>query len=213
MTQKKSIKKLRNSLLTKQKILDSLTQYILSNGFKGLGMNAVAKEAGVSKMLIYRYFTNMDGLIEAFILSGRLTTIFKPERLAELEQMNPNERVNIWARRLIGVARELRQQQLMKAMLLWELSENNKVLTAFTATRNEQLAKMITASATEWGEDTAAITAILSAGIVYLALAEDKRKKYADLDLTNDEVWQRIENALEFIYAAINNTLNKITKK
>lgn len=209
MPAKKKQKTVRRSSITKGKILDAVENLILSDGFKSLGVNAIAARAGVSKMLIYRYFTGMEGLIEEFILSGRLTTIFKPERLAELEQMDPENRGNIWANRLIGVARELRLQQIMKAMLLWELSENNSLLTSFTKTRNEQLAKMIAASATKKNIDTSAITAILSAGIVYLILAEDKRKIYADLDLTKDITWNRIEEALQFIYKAINNETEK----
>ena len=199
----------RGRSATQEKILDAVEQLIVSQGFSSLGVNAIAEKAGVSKILIYRYFNGIDGLIAAFVLSGRLNTIFKPERLAELVSMKSEDRGEIWARRLAGVARELRQKKAMKAMLLWELSANNDLLTRFTKTRNEQLSKMIAASATRKEIDTAAITAILSAGIVYLALAEDKRKKYADLDLTKDDTWHRIEKALEFIYKAINHEIGE----
>jgi AcrR family transcriptional regulator len=194
---------------TKGRIIDAFAEIITEQGFKGLGINAIADKAGVGKVLIYRYFGGIEGVLKAYLLSGKLGTIFKPERLEELTQMRPQDRGYVWAKRLIGVAQELRKNPAIKALLLWELSENNEVLTAYTKYRNEQLSEMIEKSNTLPTIDTEAITSLLSSAVVYLALAEDKRKHYITMDLQQETSWERIEKAISFIYEAINEKIER----
>ena len=40
----------------------------LESGLESLGLNAVAQRAGVSKMLIYRYFGSLEDLIAQYII-------------------------------------------------------------------------------------------------------------------------------------------------
>ena len=53
---------LRNRKATEQRLLSAIQELIEESGFEKLGINAVASKAGVSKMLIYRYFGSLDGL-------------------------------------------------------------------------------------------------------------------------------------------------------
>ena len=53
---------------TEKKILDAIGSIITGDGFEGIGINAVAQKAGVSKMLIYRYFGGLDELISSYLL-------------------------------------------------------------------------------------------------------------------------------------------------
>ena len=53
---------------TEKKILDAVGSIIASDGFEGIGINAVAQQAGVSKMLIYRYFEGLNELISSYLL-------------------------------------------------------------------------------------------------------------------------------------------------
>ena len=62
--EKETIKNRKN---TEQLLLDAVQALVEENGFEGLGVNAVATKAGVSKMLIYRYFGSLDELIAAYI--------------------------------------------------------------------------------------------------------------------------------------------------
>ena len=55
--------------LTQQKILQAVDNIIANDGFERLGVNAIAQKAGVSKMLIYRYFGGLDDLIAQYLLS------------------------------------------------------------------------------------------------------------------------------------------------
>jgi AcrR family transcriptional regulator len=58
---------MKNKEVTKRKLLDAVGSIIKTKGFGGLGVNKVAKAAGVSKILIYRYFGTYNQLIITYV--------------------------------------------------------------------------------------------------------------------------------------------------
>ena len=54
---------MKDKELTQEKILEAVDNIIANDGFERVGVNAIAQKAGVSKMLIYRYFGGLDELI------------------------------------------------------------------------------------------------------------------------------------------------------
>jgi len=48
---------------TEKKIYDTFLSILKDKGPQGIGINAITKEAGVSKELVYRYFGGLKGLL------------------------------------------------------------------------------------------------------------------------------------------------------
>ncbi len=65
---------MKNKENTKRKLLDAVGVIIKRDGFNGLGVNKVAKLAGVSKILIYRYFGNFDQLVKSYVAEKNFWT-------------------------------------------------------------------------------------------------------------------------------------------
>ena len=57
----------RSRQQSEKKLISAVGELIAEIGFENLGINQVAKKAGFSKNLIYRYFDSLDGLIYAYI--------------------------------------------------------------------------------------------------------------------------------------------------
>ena len=57
---------MKNKEATKHRLITAVGTLLAREGFGALGINAVADEAGVDKVLIYRYFGGMDELLSAF---------------------------------------------------------------------------------------------------------------------------------------------------
>ena len=55
----------RNRDETSARLLAAVGEVLARDGFAALGVNAVAKQAGVDKVLIYRYFGGLPELIQA----------------------------------------------------------------------------------------------------------------------------------------------------
>ena len=59
---------MKNREQTEEKILEAVGSIIENQGFEKVGINAIATEAGVSKMLIYRYFGGVEELIAQYLI-------------------------------------------------------------------------------------------------------------------------------------------------
>ncbi len=55
----------RDKGATRQRLLEAVGTLLSRDGFGALGVNAVAREAGVDKVLIYRYYGGMADLWRA----------------------------------------------------------------------------------------------------------------------------------------------------
>ena len=60
----------RSRPLTEQKFQNAVLQLVAEQGCSGIGVNNVAQVAGADKVLIYRYFGNIDGLLQR-VAEGR----------------------------------------------------------------------------------------------------------------------------------------------
>lgn len=80
----------KNRQATEMTLITAVNDIIEESGFEGLGINAVAAKAKVSKMLIYRYFNSLDGLIAAYIQQNDYWINFD-EELPDLQ--SPNQKI------------------------------------------------------------------------------------------------------------------------
>lgn len=58
---------MKNRANTEQKLIKAVDHIVNVKGFRGLGVNKVAKQAGVSKILIYRYFGSFERLLKCCV--------------------------------------------------------------------------------------------------------------------------------------------------
>ena len=56
---------------TEERILAAVGTVLARDGFGAVGVNAIAREAGVDKVLIYRYFGGLPELLQRWGASGR----------------------------------------------------------------------------------------------------------------------------------------------
>lgn len=61
----------RNRPLTESRIREAALRILRRDGFEGWGVNHVAREANVDKVLLYRYFKGLDGLLSEILRSTR----------------------------------------------------------------------------------------------------------------------------------------------
>ena len=53
----------RDRAATEERILTAVGEVLARDGFAAIGVNAIAKQAGVDKVLIYRYFGGLPELL------------------------------------------------------------------------------------------------------------------------------------------------------
>ncbi|MDD9303442.1 MAG: TetR/AcrR family transcriptional regulator [Desulfobacter sp.] len=112
---------------TKAKLVKAVGKVLALDGFKGLGINKVARRAGVDKVLVYRYFNGLPGLVSAY----SQTVDFWPD-VDELmgpdpdrvKAMPPDRQV---AHFFKAYAAALKKRPLTQDILAWELLGKNEL--------------------------------------------------------------------------------------
>jgi len=185
---------------TEEKILTAIDELVHKEGFSSLGINSIARQAGVSKVLIYRYFNDFDGLLEAWAL--------KHSYWAE-EEFCGDINGDDWKQEsfavLQGHAEKLRSDKLRREVLRWLLSE--KTVAGDRAMEKMEaeglaLMEMFDKRRIQENEseiDANALIAILIAGINYLSLYSDHCSIFNGVKIDSDEGWKRLESCIQSI--------------
>jgi len=184
---------------TEARILQAATDIVARDGFGALGINTVAREAGVDKQLVYRYFGGLEGLLER--LGGDLRLWLGKAADAEIRGDSYGEVITGQLRAHLDA---LRDNPLVQAALAWELVERSEAVARLGAAKNDAIREWFgrvraAAGPAPDGLDAPAINAILLAGMHHLVLRARTAGDFAGIDLTHADSWARIDAALAAI--------------
>jgi AcrR family transcriptional regulator len=158
----------------------------------------VAREAGVDKVLVYRYFGGVPQLLSALASQRPLWPTFE-----EVIGTNALGAADLSAeelafRFLAGLVRELRQRPLSLAILRAELVEQNTLTRELSRAREKWADDMLEylQSAGVSADSVAPVAAILSAGLLHLLLNPALADAFGSVDLKHEDGWKKMEEAV-----------------
>ncbi|MCB2196205.1 MAG: TetR/AcrR family transcriptional regulator [Bacteroidetes bacterium] len=199
---KKDTSTQRNKELSKQKLIEAVGNIIFREGFKGIGINAIAKEANLDKVLIYRYFGGLNGLLKAFAKQKDFYINISNRLHDEIEKVQKSELKSLIVEILITQLRELRKDRELQELMLWEMMEKNELTIAIAKEREEkgyELSSKLKTKMDLTNGETDAIMALLVSGIYYLVLRSKTVDMFNGVELNSEKGWQKIENAIKQI--------------
>lgn len=179
---------------TKQRIVTALENIIKTKGFEGLGINSLAQEAGISKMLIYRYYGGLNELIGNYI-EERDWWINADADLLKSEQLEKSLK-EMYHRQID----RLRNNVILRRLYRWELSTENPITDKLRKKREDNGKNLIDRVAKLTNIPTAEIAplaSILSAAISDLALMEDLTVTYNGIELYSEKGWKQIKEGID----------------
>ena len=192
----------RDRQATEKKILEAVGRILAEKGFHNVGINAVARQARIDKVLIYRYFGGMPELLRAYAEAGSYWPTIEevaggdPGRLRGLP---PQEAV---ATLLCNFARAVRKRPVTLEILAWEAIERNELTKVLEKVRKDftkKLYRVISVNGSRAAGDMAAIVTLVRAGINYLAVRSRKVGSYGAVNIRSEAGWQRLESAIRVI--------------
>lgn len=186
----------KNRQATEFTLIKAVDDIIEENGFEGLGINAIAAKAKVSKMLIYRYFNSLDGLIAAYIRQNDYWINFN-EELPDKEHLSEFIK-QIFKRQII----QLRESYTLKRLYRWELSTDNKFVKELRDKREEKglwLIEAVSRFSKHPQKETAAMASLITAAISYLALLEENCQVYNGLKIQQETGWEQLEEGINLL--------------
>ncbi|RYC68479.1 MULTISPECIES: TetR/AcrR family transcriptional regulator [Spirosoma] len=194
----------RNRAKTTQRIVEALEEVIAERGLEGVGVNRVAEKANVSKVLIYRYFGGMEGLLEYYVKMGKLFPVFNPAVLDQIRPLHDSDVARIWYRQVIQTYRYFRTFKAAREVLKATVIENDSIAETAARAQDEEMTRLVSQLSFVKGADTQAISAVILGAMTYLTIMAQNDRTMISIDLRSEEGWKRIENAVKAIYIALN---------
>lgn len=190
----------RDREATEKRLLDTIGQMIIEQGFEKIGINAVSAQSGVSKILIYRYFNSIDGLIAAYIRKHDfwLNTSFE---FSDTVQMLPTIKEMFYKH-----IERLRIDPVLRKLYRWELSCNNDIIKSLREQREKVGMNLIEQVCTLSGrpkQEIAVLSAIITTSTTYLAMLGDYCPVFNGISIDDDNGWKQI-------YKEVVNLLDKL---
>ena len=186
----------RNRKATEKRLLETIGQMIAENGFEQIGINAVATQSGVSKILIYRYFGSVEGLIAAYIQQHDFWINFSFE-------FPGREQLPAFLKKMFqGQIEQLRNNPTLKRLYRWELFSDNEMIAKLREQREKTGVELIdiVTKLTGFPRNEIEVTAtILSASVTYLAMLGEFCPVYNGITINQDTGWRQISDEIDAI--------------
>ena len=189
----------RDREATRTRLIEAVGTLLAREGFTRLGVNAVAREAGVDKVLIYRYFGGLPELIVAFGRDGNFWPSIKELAggdVVAFGQLPLAEQLSRLGKNFMAA---IRNRPLTQEILAWEMIERNELTAELETIRENTMMNFFEMffRTTDKGPDIAAMGAIIGAGISYLVSRGRKIRFYNGIDLDSEAGWQRLQGAID----------------
>ena len=192
----------RDRAATEARILAAVGEVLARDGFGGIGVNAVAKQAGVDKVLIYRYFGGLPELLKTWGRSGRfwpgIDELLGDDAAAFLA-LPAAER---YARFMEHFIDGLRARPLTLEILAAEVLERNE-LTAILETEREawgeQAGRLLGGPDFAQRPELRGLTILLISGVQYLLLRGRRIRIFGGLNIQSDEGWAALKASVRLM--------------
>jgi AcrR family transcriptional regulator len=188
---------------TRARILGAVGELLAEQGFRALGVNAIARRARADKALIYRYFGGLPELLAAYAEEGDFW--WKVEDLVGAHLRPPaRDTLAGWIalvfRRHVA-ALKARPETL--EIMAWETIERNELTAALAAVRETRSLAVMKALTDRFpiraDFDVAAFGALFGAATNYLLIRGRGIRVFQGVDLGKPSGWERMFKTIEQI--------------
>ncbi len=199
----------KNKEQTMQRLIDAVGTIIKNKGYKGLGLNAIAKEADVSKILIHRYFGGVDQLVEAYVLKNDYWIAKTKEVNIEASGKTDRETLkNLVSELLKGHFEYFNTHEEMRSIILWEITEKTDLLNSISHVR-EEVGKLLLEKSEPLlkgsKKSLKGVTALIVSAIYYMVLhAKKNESTICGIDINSQggqiEILKTIEQIVDWAF-------------
>jgi AcrR family transcriptional regulator len=184
---------------TEARIVAAVGEVLARDGFGGTGINAIAKQAGVDKVLIYRYFGGLPELLRHWGKSGRFWPSVDEllgKRPAAFMALPVAERYAHFMEHFID---GLRARPLTLEILAAEVAQRTELTVILEAEREAwggQAAKLLGGKEFADRPELRGLTILLISGVQYLLVRGRKIRVFGGIDIQSDAGWAELKAAV-----------------
>lgn len=183
---------------TEKRLLGAVSKVIEEEGFTKIGINRIARQAQCDKVLIYRYFGGLDGLLAAWAKQYDFYSFAYSEFINQIEQAETSGLGEIIKKVLLKQLEYMKENQLMQELYVWELSGNSSFRTIQEEREKNgyklqlELEKRLNRNC----RDCNFYITIIIAAINYIILFTRQYNMFNGIDFSKPEAWDGLKKVI-----------------
>ena len=183
---------------TEKRLLGAVSKVIEEEGFTKIGINRIARQAQCDKVLIYRYFGGLDGLLAAWAKQYDFYSFAYSEFINQIEQAETSGLEEIIKTVLLKQLEYMKENQLMQELYVWELSGNSSFRTIQEEREKNgyklqlELEKRLNGNC----RDCNFYITIIIAAINYIILFTSQYNMFNGIDFSKPEAWDGLKKVI-----------------
>jgi len=190
----------RNRKETERKLIRAVGEVFRAQGYTGLGINKVARQAGVQKTLIYRYFGNVEQLFKTYLLEQDYWSSYQ-NNLNNILEENQEDYGKSLAKNVLKKQLDyFYSNEEMHQVIRWEISEKNEISRGISDARErmgEEMLSLTDAYFKDTGVNFRALLALQIAGIYYFVLhAKVNGSTFCGIDISKESDMKELHRTL-----------------
>lgn len=182
---------------TEKSQLEAVSHIIENDGFTKIGVNRIANQAGCDKVLIYRYFGGLDGLLVEWAKRHDYYSFAYSEFIDAIKHAEDTGIKQIVKDVLMCQLHYLKDNALMQELLIWELSGHSlfKSILEERERSGYKLQEELNRHLNIGSNNDMSVAIIISA-INYIVLFTRQYHKLNGIDFSKPEAWYRLETMI-----------------
>lgn len=201
-----TVKQTKDREKTKERIINAIHELMVTEGWQSIGINRVAKQAGVDKVLIYRYFDGLEGALRVYVDSDKCWPSVSEILGGSPQNFAPLDRVRTRSTILKNALKAMRARPHTVSLLAWELIETNKcteILHEMRKRREVQVMKLYDQESAD-ATPIDGVDLLLCAAIQYLAMSDTGiQNHFREVHNASGLGWEAIDDAIDRICDAL----------
>lgn len=182
---------------TEKNLLEAVSYIIENDGFTKIGVNRIANQARCDKVLIYRYFGGLGGLLVEWAKRHDYYSFAYSEFIETIKSAEGKDIKQIVKDVLIRQLHYLKNNVLMQELLVWELSGHSsfKGILEERERSGYKLQEELNRYLNIGNDNDMSVTMIISA-INYIVLFTRQYHRINGIDFSKPEAWGRLETMI-----------------
>jgi len=191
------------------KLIKAVSTIIEEEGFAKLGINHIARIAGCDKVLIYRYFGGLEGLLTAWAKENDFYTAAYDRFFEEIQTADQSQIRELSKKVLLSQLNYLKENIVMQELILWELTGRSKFRTLqdIREKNGHKLQQLFNDILKIKSDDAGLYITVLITSIEFIVLYTRQYSMFNGFDFSEPDTWERFEKVISNYIDMLLNTL------
>lgn len=188
----------KNKDCTKLRLINAVSRIIEVDGFSKLGINRIARIAECDKVLIYRYFGDINGLLTEWAKENDYYISIYDSLQKRINTVDKSQVQSITKQILLAQIRFLRENRMMQELLIWELSGHKKfkVLQDIRERDGNKLQQVLNELIGHENGGVNQYITVLIAAINFIILYTRQYPMFNGIDFSKEHSWEHFEKVI-----------------